>query len=465
MYLWYLLISLPLLPVSLISLTCFAVYKGIVFAILKLKHGKDLTTITSIDSFFTLRKFQDAFSHIIIIVNSKASEEDLKRKLMEVLDDKIIKNVEHFKKIHSSLHSFMGYQFLLKEEVEVDDIVTMVDVEKDGYESINHLLHEYSIKPLPKQNKLLFEMIIVKSSKEWRIRNNLKVEQIPLLVRMHHVLGDGLSTMNLFIQLIGDDKVVLDEVVETFNRRDISKCWMRFLQNIHMFLLFPGFFIYNGIQMFNYNKRFGHNKMFEGSGKPYFASKVGDDELLDRVKSLKREIGNYSFNEILFTAISAALHNHLRKKNNKIPTTIGAATTATQHLENVNKNGLPLLINQFAFATFEFPIEIGSESTLERINAIKKNIRSPDTLINFMIIRFVLWYLLGLFPSCINLILSKVKRVSLGISNLPGVRRITVLNGMKIDEAYFFMLTGEKDMAAVRHFWACFNHTFMAVSI
>lgn len=445
MSLWYLVISIPLLPVYLTFLACMVVYKIIIIAILKLKHGKDLTTITSNDSFFGLGKFRENLFNIMFTMNTNMSEEALKERMVDAINVKMMKHEQHFKKIHSSLHNCMGYSFLLREyDIKAADFITIVDVEKDRYESVNHLTYEYCMKPLPKQNKLLFEVIIVKSNKEWRLRNNFKVEQIPILIRMHHLLADGLSTMNLYVQLFGDDKAVIDEVIEKFNKNHKrSQFWLELLQNIYFFLLLPGYVVYHGIHTYGNDRGFMSNL---GSGKQHFTYKVGDDAMLiQKMKNLKNKVGNFGFTDILITAISASIYEY-GKKSGKIPKSIEAISAGVRDMKKINGNGLPILMNQFGYITYEIPIDIKSESLLKRVDAIKECRDASDPITNFMIIRMLLSYTMGLIPNYFKKLLFQTNSAILGLSNLPGIKKISVLDGIEIEDMYFSVINRETDI-------------------
>ncbi|XP_056632771.1 uncharacterized protein LOC130442573 isoform X1 [Diorhabda sublineata] len=443
MSLRYLLISLPVLPAYLIFLMCLVIYKYIIFAILKMKYNKNLSPIESIDSFFTLGEFQDNFSNILITMETDIKEKSLQERIIKHFERTIIKNTNHFRKIHSSVHSYMGFSFLLREEIQAADFVNIIDVNEDSYEYLNHFIYEYCMKPLPKHNKLLMDATILKCGNNWKMKNNFRIDQIPVLFRIHHILGDGLSIMNLFIQLFGDDKLVIDEVIGEFhNRHKYNNFWMRLLEDVYSFLILPGFMICEVI------RRCMNNRVFigsTGSGKQYFAKKVGDDTMsLQKIKALKKKIGNCRFTEILIAAISASLCDYFRKKNGVIPKTVAAVEAVVQEMVNLNQNGLPELKNQFKFFPFEIPIEIGSDSMLKRLNAIRNYTRSPDSTVIFMMQRLFLHNLMGLLPRPFIEMFFKTKYTSLALSNLPGIKKITLFNGIKIEEIYFFVL-GRKE--------------------
>ncbi|XP_057658175.1 uncharacterized protein LOC130895072 [Diorhabda carinulata] len=244
-------------------------------------------------------------------MKTSINEEDLEAKMIEALDETIMKNAEHFKKILGSLHKFMGFPYVLKEDIKAADFVHIVDVEKDCYKTFGHLTYDYSMKPLPKNNKLLFETIILKCSNKWKEKNNFRIQHIPVLIKIHHILGNGLSIMNLFVQLFGDDKYVIDNVIREFNKRyKRSNFWMRLLQGVYSFLLLPGFMVCEGIKR-NFNKTAFIARA--GFGKQYFVKKVDDTISVQKIKNLKKKIGDCSFTEILLTAISASCYDYFRE--------------------------------------------------------------------------------------------------------------------------------------------------------
>ncbi|XP_057670158.1 uncharacterized protein LOC130902225 [Diorhabda carinulata] len=439
MFFWYFLISLPLLLIYLMFLICLVIYKSIIIAILKMRYGTNLITVDSIDSFFTLGMFQDNFSYILTTMRTDVKEENLMEKLIEALDGTFIKNADQLKKLHGSLKNFMGFPFLLKKKLEAADFVTLIDVDRDGYESLNHLIHEYCTSSLHTNKKLLIDSTILKCSNEWKIKNNFKIDQIPLLFKVHHVVGDGLSIMNLIVQSFGDDKFVIDKIIEEFNNRQKpANAWKRLLEDIVSFFLLPGFMVCEII------KRSLNSKVFiggVGSGEQYFAKTVGDDNMsVQKIKGLKNKIGDCRFTEILITAISASLCDYFRKKGVEIPKTVAAFIIVVLEMQSLIKNGVPNLTNQFKLLPVEIPIEIGSDSMLKRLNDTKKYTRSPDLPVMCMMQRLFINHIFGLFPRPIKKIFYRANYTSLSLSNIPGIHRITFLNGVELDEVHFFII-------------------------
>lgn len=73
---------------------------------------------------------------------------------------------------------FLGYPFFLRENVTADNIVNTLEVDKSNFKNIQDILSAYSSKPLPLDNKLLWEVTFLKASDKWNRLNNLKNHQV-----------------------------------------------------------------------------------------------------------------------------------------------------------------------------------------------------------------------------------------------------------------------------------------------
>ncbi|CAG9835496.1 unnamed protein product [Diabrotica balteata] len=379
-------------------------------------------------------------------LNMKDKNEDLVADIREVLNKKILAEPNKYQKLLCSLNTFLGYTFLLKEQVKADDFITVIDVEKTKYSSMKELMFSYSYKPLPLNNKLLLEIIVIKAPKAWKESNDMKENQIPLLIRINHVIADGLSVMNLCAQALGENDVNLEKSLKNIPK---SPEWQRqpafqFLQKIYLFFMVPGFLL---VRYFKGEAVSVAGQEYEGPMSAYrqnvsYKTEKPGENLVQKIKDLKKQIGNdTSFSEIILTAVSSSLYNYYEKALFKIPKSVRMAVVATRDLEPMTVKGVPQLRNQFGLVNFELPIKIDSTSILARLEVLKKNTKKLYDDPSELILRnYITFNLLKIMPLPLIKRVLPMNGIATVISNLPEFPRIIVFNGHEVEDAYFFTL-------------------------
>ncbi|XP_056643550.1 uncharacterized protein LOC130449627 [Diorhabda sublineata] len=269
--------------------------------------------------------------------------------------------------------------------------------------------------------------------------------QVPMLIRINHVIADGLSAMNLFAHTFGENDVKLEESLKNIPK---SPEWQKlpifqFLQNLLYFYLVPGYLL---VKNFRGELKSLTGQSYEGpmtsfrQNVSYGTEKPGEG-LVQKIKSMKKQIGDTSFSEIILTAISASLYKYYQKALYKVPESISTAIVATKDLKPLTINGVPQLRNQFGIVPVQMPIKLHTHSILERLQGIKKFTRKlmkdPSEL---MISNFITFNLLKFLPTPLIKRLLPLKGYATVISNLPEFPKIVIFNGHVVEDAYFFTL-------------------------
>ncbi|CAH1112631.1 unnamed protein product [Psylliodes chrysocephalus] len=180
--------------------------------------------------------------NIVMFLNGKGAQTDIVKDTKNVIQERLFKHPEKFGKLMCSLNTFLGYPYLLREEMTADDIVTEVDAEQANYKSMQDLVFSYSNKPMPQKDKLMWEVVIVKASSDWKRVNDLREDQIPMFIRINHTIADGLCVMNLCAQAMGENNITFEDSLKNIPK---SPTWtkippLRHLQELFLLFTVPG---------------------------------------------------------------------------------------------------------------------------------------------------------------------------------------------------------------------------------
>ncbi|XP_028139614.2 uncharacterized protein LOC114333819 [Diabrotica virgifera virgifera] len=457
---WY-IVSWITLPYYLTVIIWLYLFEKVVFWWLSMRYSTRLMRLGCADIFWAVGEKYHNLINVIMTLNMKDPNEDIVADIRDVLNRTIMAEPGKYQKLLSSLNTFLGYSFLLKEQVKADDIITVIDIEKTKYSSMKELMFSYSYKPLPQNNKLMVEIIVIKAPKAWKESNDFKENQIPLMIRINHTVADGLSVMNLCAHTLGENDVNLENSLKNIPK---SPEWQltpafQLLQKIYLFFMVPGFLIvryFQGEATSVAGQEFEGPKSAHRQNISYRTEKPGEN-LVQKVKDLKKQIGDTSFSEIILTAVSASLYNYYEKALFKIPKSVKMAIVATKDLQPLTVNGVPQLRNQFGMVNFELPIKIDSDSILARLQVLKTNTRKLYDDPSELILRnYITFNLLKIMPLPLIKRVLPINGIASVISNLPEFPKIIIFNGHEVEDAYFFTL--QRDQMATGFAVISYDH-------
>ncbi|CAH1112632.1 unnamed protein product [Psylliodes chrysocephalus] len=436
------------IEIILMSLITFIPYVILLFYLWLLKNivsfgitlyyrGK-IVPLENSDIFWAVGENYHNLINLVLFLNGKGEDTDVEKDVKEVIQERMFKHPEKYGKMMCSLNTFLGYPYLLREEMTTDDIVTVIHAEKANYKSMQDLVFSYSNKPMPQKDKLMWEVIIVKASSDWKRVNGIRDDQIPMFIRINHTIADGLCVMNLCAQTLGENNITFEDSLKKIVPK--SPGWTKIppvktLQELFLFFIVPGYLIVSFLK--------GTLNKFDG---PYtstkhhiaFRAEKSGDGLLQTIKKLKNDIGDTSFSEIILTAVSASIYNQFQKHYHRVPKSVSLAVVATRDLQPMNVNGVPILKNQFGLVNLEIPVKTGSSSLLHRMDLLKKNsrnlLKSPELLMH----NYINFNLFQLIPIPIMKVLFPLNNIWGLISNLPVFPKIVVFNGYEVEDVYFF---------------------------
>lgn len=299
-----------------IILKCF---KGILSFYLKNKYGQLFAGILSGgDTYWGIEGSPKNIINIALFFESKSDDDNFIENLKQYGIRRFTENVKLFPKLSCVCRNFMGYTYLLKNEVNFTEFISVIDNGKIlSRADLENEINRYCNRLLPKNNTALWEAIFFSRPLE-------KSNQFVLLMRLSHIIGDGLSISTILLSMFGKTNTEIKHYLRenlknilpsraTEQNKDKLK---RFLHLIHIILIIPFVLIvqsYFRISDVNSLRR----SSLVGQKQVVFTFEE-TERLVPLVKKMKKVLPKVSFTEIILTAISKSLFNHFEKVRNLI---------------------------------------------------------------------------------------------------------------------------------------------------
>ncbi|KAJ8971945.1 hypothetical protein NQ317_013573 [Molorchus minor] len=459
----------------------------------------------SADTIWATEDISRDIINVLVVINIDKPE-NITEQIKTIVSNKIFKQSKEFLKLTSIRIKSMGYHFLLRDQVTVDDIVSTLNFERDCgiiTESVlQKTISEYSNRPLPKNDSALWEILVSPNPVQWK-RSKGQANVYPILMRFSHIVGDGLSLTNfalrtLAMTLLGSfhktfalsktKDAVLSNPVDGEQLNVVTKakaCIQHILEYLRIILIAPTIiFMENFVRKEDVNDIHG----CQLSGDKILVYAVEEDtQMISVVKKIKAAVPESTFSDVLLTGISGTLAKYFKNKKRvkvvfKIVELVVAVVETLEHIyskvivikqkwhmcmpgphhmlqteeevldiveddpltstreiarqvknsqfvpdfatavlpillspPNMDQN--PILENQFSVALLDLPILISSMSMIERLEKC-------DNVNNIL-----LKWLCGLIPDPLLRRCLKNNKLTMTISSVPGLPKMSVLNG------------------------------------
>lgn len=204
---------------------------------------------------------------------------------------------------------------MLRSTSTVDDLVSTVEITEDNSnysKSIEEIFSECGRQHFPVNNTSMWQMITINAPASWKTKQNLKHNQYPILIRIHHVIGDGLSLTTNLVNIFSDEPVDFTKNLSQSMKHSLPKepsAIEKILQFLHVIMLTPGYvflrkFIRDAPQDV---KIFKPAPAVSGERDFYF---MHDEKVLETIKRIKKNVGDTAFIEIIFTVLSKSFENY-----------------------------------------------------------------------------------------------------------------------------------------------------------
>nr|CAI5822516.1 unnamed protein product [Callosobruchus analis] len=218
-------ITLILLTVVAPFLTIFAILRTSAHVILKLKHGKKFGGLVESDA--VAWKTPDMANQLIQILTIQQSKISTSEAYLEHIKQILYRPLSQSNatKLTSVCKVFLGYAYYLSNQVTIDEICNRmtVDSEKEFLDEseLTDILGNLVSKPMPKDDSGLLEVLVVEKPLK---QIDLDTYQYAVIIRVHHVVADGINLTNFMIKNFADDQEELARgLKDLLSKFDTSK--------------------------------------------------------------------------------------------------------------------------------------------------------------------------------------------------------------------------------------------------
>ena len=274
------------------------------------------------------------------------------------------------------------------------------------------------------EGKSPWEMVIVPCYKDKTAISQGSGDEddvFPLVFRVHHSIGDGVSLMRLLMQQLMDVKPKKGDLPQRF----ASKDWL--WRAAKAIVTGPAMIIGRICWPPDHHALHGPGL----TGQKLFTWSHNLD--LDLIKRMKNATGT-TVNDILMTCLAGAFHEYFRRHASKTPPDL-----LTYVPVDIRSHTAELVLdNQFALVFLKLPLDI--EDRMTRLSETKARMdrikMSAEPVVNALTIR----YLMARFPNWLTRILfdNVASKCSLVLSNVPGPQEPLYIGDLKLEQMVFW---------------------------
>ncbi|CAG9860666.1 unnamed protein product [Phyllotreta striolata] len=350
----------------------------------------------------------------------------------------ILSKSKAFPKLTSTFHRVLGYGYFLKTTLKAEELVSTIKIEKNNeYYAKTHdeIFAEFSTRDLPRKNTVTWEMIIIDAPASWKLKENFTENQVVMIVRMHHGVGDGIAVTNLLVKLLSSEPIdFIKHAAESMKKRPAPKRLpiSEHLYQLHLFLLTPGYILWN--KLVNKSRKKAFKSPAVSRKRAFYTGSDLDGSLVQTVKRIKGKVGDSAFLEIMLTAVSKSLNNYFDKTNQRAPDKILQLVPFMATMPSSAEDSK--LLNTFSLLHFPLPVALKSDSFVSRLNKVKEYSRYSRNLIDIQARQFFWNYLNQILPVHLYFLLENFDNTIIIVSNIPGCPKLSIWDN-EVDHVYF----------------------------
>ncbi|KAF5296547.1 hypothetical protein FQA39_LY12465 [Lamprigera yunnana] len=444
----FVLFLLPFMTVLMMVIICIPilwVYKILLKAYLKIKHGsKFIGMVESGDATYVTTSKSDAIICYLLIleVGEGTSPHQVYETMKDVVNKNFLQNGNMYK-LNSALHYFAGYFYMLKEEPTLEQCVKRLRViENQGKisrEKLMQLISECQYKPLSKNDSILWDCSVGVQPVEWGDSTKPNTEHYPILFRTHHFIGDAFAFIQFLFGVVAD-KSDNPEVCRKVYLSKVQGLWWPFkLLNNAVLVLYVLIFLPSLLlQDFILVEKVNVLRTVKPTNVDILATKVDDGEYLQKIKCIRSSFKEMNFSTVLFTALSLSLQEHLRKTSSQRPESL--ILTVLSLPKAIYLRELPVghltsddIVLKNSVSAFNMNLPIFPKNNLsleERLQFIQREANglseSPSAKLSYVGIRLAFQVL----PLPILKFVTQAVPLTLGLSMLPGTEKAHLNDGV-----------------------------------
>ena len=337
-------------------------------------------------------------------------------KLRNLFNERVVKNEGHpsYQRLRQRIHRKYG-RYVWADEMDFD---------------ISRHIHHYLGNPPADDEELekLFGEIISKPLSQdlspWQVVViPLKIEgRFAFFTRAHHIIGDGISMVNLFSKVM-DDKPVLLKPSEKLIKKYQSSALRRVFHG-----LLNGPLCLLAIALSLPNNPFPRTTDKKGEQKVAWSEAIS----LSKIKEVKTNIGA-TINDVVTGCLAGAVRRYINTTKGECSEDLQIAVSInTRHPSVLMKENIPLE-NNATGVILNLPVT--GETVLDRINQSKQRMDAIKSSSDFLVFGFIFNHVVAKVPEFVGrLTVNSLNRhCSLILSNVPGPLNKMVIGGDEVE--------------------------------
>ncbi|KAB0796469.1 hypothetical protein PPYR_10530 [Photinus pyralis] len=375
-----------------IALIVLWMYREIIRAYLKLKHGSEFFGIIGgSDVLYLTGDHEKNAMSILMIVESNA--EDIYEIYKSVVDRSFFANPSKFPELHCVVRQFGGYFYKVKASPTVEECVKKMEEvscegDKISKDEFKQLMNKCCNEKLPKGNTLFWDSYIGVQPLDWNSEPNSSARHYPVVFRLHHAIGDGFVATQLLSILVDRIPYESQDPMHTYLNKVKSDPPLAIIFHKIAVTLYAIVYSISAILLYLLNK--GSNNPMQGSKRSnvdVITMKVDKGDSVRRIKQIKSTVGHTGFANILLTAISATLQQYF-EFHAKCPERINVIVPFLRKAASLSKIPLGQLDasdisfhNNFILLILGLPLIVGDNhdvSLTKRLEAVNKAIANSS---------------------------------------------------------------------------------------
>nr|CAH7720053.1 unnamed protein product [Callosobruchus chinensis] len=321
------LYSIVVLTIETSLLLASLTFRLLLTLFLKIKHGRRFGGfVTGGDAIWFSNTDSLPVNHLLIFFDSKIQSAD---EFNKYTLDAVSKNSWHQNhpygnlKLRSTYETIAGYVYWLKHNLKISEYHATLAVDEEFVEKpvLTDILSQCSVRPLPKNNTALWELVTLDKPLRTDSAKNGMFTYV-VIFRFHHALGDGISVANFLARNLTNEQSAIDgctsKLIGTVSQRKINLEKSGILSTMNNVLKSLYVVAISASVNLKERRKFKtetnclHGSKLSGQKYLVYASEQSEERLVQTVKKMKKGMPGSTFSTILLTAVSRAMGKHFR---------------------------------------------------------------------------------------------------------------------------------------------------------
>ncbi|KAB0796703.1 hypothetical protein PPYR_10764 [Photinus pyralis] len=389
-------------------------YRMIISIILRRKYGdKFCGLVRGLDVVSATQTMkQNTITAVVLFeTDTETSTESIREFLNKVVTDTIMQNETHLGKLLTTLDTFSGYKFLKKTNIHMHECIRRlptIDGELNN-DSLKKLISHWYFEPF--NGPLLWDVAFGTQPLQQKDNGSSK-KCYPLVLRVHHVVSDGITILKFFVGLLTDklnnsNPSTFEKYVKTEEIKFATL--LHYVYFILQIIVYFPTALYSMVVLKCHDHNELHGKALSNNEKvAYTLDENGT--YFQKVKKI-RKYTNASVPEIVLAAFSESMKEHFIKYHKSCPNDITLTLPVVQNYTELKtiQPGLDVsdihLNNRFIILCLKVPFFVENDEfdenmpVLSKLSAIRRLVDVMKTSVEVPVSKIVFHYFFGALPT------------------------------------------------------------------